>query len=94
MVPHYLGTILTDLEAEDIFSRVPIADEISEVSQYNSIMEDLTVHPKHVTLPNNENVIKCIAGMESIENPFNVNLSLIINIREVVSVSSGQEGIK
>ena len=53
-------------------------------------MEEMTVNPKHVNLPDNENESKVIAGLESTEKSFKLNLSLILNIREVGSVSSGQ----
>ena len=90
MVPHYLNTILTDLRSEDLVSIVLTADEISEISQYDFDTEKMTVHPKHATLPNNENKIKDIAGLESIKNPFKVNIYPIIDIREIGYAASGQ----
>ena len=66
MVPHYLNTILTYLGAQDLVPQLLTADVISEVSQYDFIKEELTVHPKHVTLPRNENKSKGISGLEFI----------------------------
>ena len=57
-------------------------------------MEEMTVNPKHVTLPDNENEGKVIAGLESIEKPFKVNLSPIINRRELGSLASRKNGLK
>ena len=40
-----------------------MADAIFEVSQYDSDMEKLTVHPKYVTPPNNESKSEKIMGI-------------------------------
>ena len=53
--------------AENLITRILTSDAILEVRQYNFEMEKITVHPRHVTLPNNENESKGIAGFKSIE---------------------------
>ena len=88
MAPHYIISFLTDLGAEDLISRLLVKYATSEVIQYKFFMKELKVRPKHVTLPNIENGSKGIAGLESNKKPFKVNISPILNIREVVSVAS------
>ena len=53
LVHHYINVKLVEMGGEDLLTRVLTYDAISEVSQYDFDMENLTVHPKHVTLPNN-----------------------------------------
>ena len=89
-VPHYQNEILTNLRGEYIVSRVLIEDTISKFSQYGSNMEKLMVYPKHSTLSNNANKSKGILGLDSIENPFKVNVSLIQDTIEIGSVASVQ----
>ena len=72
----YIGT-------ENLFPRILTADDFSEISQYKSDQENMTVFPKHVTPPNNDNKGKGIAGLESIHNPFKVTLYPIQNTREI-----------
>ena len=43
----------------------------------------MTVFPKHVTLPNNNNEANDIAGLESIHNAFDVTVSLIQDISKI-----------
>ena len=57
-------------------------------------MENMTVCPRHVTLPNNENESKGITWMESVEKPFKVNISPTLDIREIGLIASGQENNK
>ena len=58
-------------------SRVLSADVISEVSQYDFKIGKITVVPKHSKLPNSDNEINGVIGIDSILNPFKFNLSLI-----------------
>ena len=50
----------------------------------------MMVIPKHVKLPSSDNENKGILGIDSILNPFKVNLSPIQDIKEIRSVASGQ----
>ena len=43
---------------ENLIPRVLTSDAMLEVSQYDSDIDKLIVHPKHVTTPKNKN--KCI----------------------------------
>ena len=89
MVSHYLKFIVTNLVAEDFFSILLMEYAISEVSQYDFDVENMTVHPKHVPLPNIKNKSKGISGLEFIENPSRVNIYPILDNREIGSIASG-----
>ena len=94
-VPHFIYAKLTELEAEDLATRVLMEDAISEVTQYEFNIKDLTVTPKHVRLTCNEEYLSGKAGLENISNPFKmVNISAKVNIREIVSVASRQANKK
>ena len=53
-VPHHLYANSTDLGAEELATRVLTEDVISEVCQYYFNTKELTVNPKYVKLPCNE----------------------------------------
>ena len=48
---HYLYVKIIDLGSEDLAPRVLTADSISEVSQHDFNMNNLTCTPKHVKIP-------------------------------------------
>ena len=54
----------------------------------------MTVFPKHVTPPNNDNKVKGIVVIESIQNPFKVTLYPIQDIREILSLASGKARVR
>ena len=81
---------LTKLGCENLVSRVLSAGAISEVSQYDFDTKKMMVVPKHIKLPKSDNESKGILGLDSILNPFKVNLSPIQGIRGIGSVNSGQ----
>ena len=67
------------------------SDTIYEVIQYNFNPEELTVTPKNVRLPCNEEDLIGIAGLENISKPFKTaNISAKVKTREIVSVASSQ----
>ena len=53
-VHHFLYAKLTELGAEDLASRVLTEDAISEVTQCDFNIEEITVTPKHARLPSNK----------------------------------------
>ena len=65
-VTHFLYAKLTELGAEDLSSRVLTADAISEATQYNFNIENLTVTTKHVRLPSNDEDLTGIYGLENV----------------------------
>ena len=71
-------------------SRILSEDTISVGSQYDFDMGKMTVVPKDVTPPNGDNERKEILGLDSILNPFKVNLSPIQDIRQIGSAALGQ----
>ena len=70
------------------------ADYTSEVSQCKFDMANITVSPKHVTLPNKKNEGNIISGLKQIENPLRVNIFMIQDIIEIVSLASLQAKLK
>ena len=53
---------------EYLITRVLTYNFISEVSQYEFDMENITVYPKHVTISNNKYECRGIAGLKYIDN--------------------------
>ena len=66
---------------DDFIKRVLTSDTISKFSHYEFDMEKLIVYPKHVNIPNNEDERKGILVVDSIENPFKVNISIIVDVQ-------------
>ena len=68
---------------EDIIARVLTSNAVSEASQYNFDMEKISVTPKNIKLPNDEDNHKGISGLEEISNTFKeVNILTNIDIWE------------
>ena len=64
-------------------------DATSELFQYDFNTEYLTVNPKHVKLPCNEEDLTGISGLKTIPNPFKMmNIADNKNIIEVGLVAS------
>ena len=64
-------------------------DATSELFQYDFNTEYLTVNPKHVKLPFNEEYLTGISGLKTIPNPFKMmNIADNKNIIEVGLVAS------
>ena len=63
LTSHYIYDKLIELEAEYLAPRVLTIDSISEVSQYDVDMNNLTATPKYVKLPKSD---KNSCGIESL----------------------------
>ena len=91
LTSHYLYAKLIELGSEDLATRVLTAVSISEVSQHDFDMNNLTVTPKHVKLLK---IYKGSCGIEDLEkiyNPFNiVNIMDLPKIIEIGSIASRQ----
>ena len=57
-------------------------------------MEKTTVHPRNITLHNNKKEIKDILGLESVVNPFKLNIYPTLDIRKIGLISSVQANTK
>ena len=72
LVYNYIHAKLIKLGPEDLSYLVFTSDAISEVSQHEFNMEELTVSPKHVKLPRNEYNCIGITGLKITYNPIKV----------------------
>ena len=91
LVSNYLHAKLIKLGPEDLFYWVLTSDAISEVSQHDFNMEELTVSPKQVKLPRNKDNFKGITGIKTTDNSFKVvDTAEDKNIRETRYLASQQ----
>ena len=90
-VPHYLNEKLIEMGAEYLIHCILTSKVISEVTQYDFILQTMTTPLKHFILPDNKEDRNGILGLHCTKNPFKlVNISPLKNFREIGSVASGQ----
>ena len=95
LVYNYIHAKLTKLGPENLSYLVFTSDAISEVSQHEFNMEELTVSPKQVKLPRNKDNFKGITGIKTTDNPFKVvDTAEDKNIRETRYLASQQAKIR
>ena len=95
MTSHYLYANLLEVGGEDLAPRVLTNDFISEVSQYNFDMNNLTVTSKYAKLPKNDKDSCGTEGLENISNRFKLVIIMDLpNTIEIVSIASRQARVK
>ena len=70
IVNYYINAKLVDVGSQYLLPKVLTLDVTTVVSQYEFKIEYLTISPKHVKLPSQEEDLKGIAGLGDIEKPF------------------------